>query len=86
VGLIATEDAFYATTPEGARAWSRYGVLAFEMEASALFLIGKMRGVRAGAILTVSNRIGDPELAPEEVLKEGVRRMVEVALEALLEV
>jgi purine-nucleoside phosphorylase len=45
-----------------------------------------MRGVRAGAILTVSNQIGDPELAPEEVLKEGVRRMVEVALEALLEV
>jgi len=86
VGLIATEDAFYATTPEGARAWSRYGVLAFEMEASALFLIGKMRGVRAGAILAVSNRIGDPELAPEEVLKEGVRRMVEVALRALLEV
>ena len=86
VGLVATEDAFYATTPEGARAWSRYGVLAFEMEASALFLIGKMRGVRAGAILTVSNRIGDPELAPEEVLKEGVRRMVEVALRALLEV
>jgi purine-nucleoside phosphorylase len=57
-----------------------------ELEARALCLIGKMRGVRAGAILTVSNRIGDPELAPEEVLKEGVRRMVEVALEALLEV
>jgi purine-nucleoside phosphorylase len=86
VGLVATEDAFYATTPEGARAWSRYGVLAFEMEASALFLIGKMRGVRAGAILAVSNRIGDPELVAEGVLREGVRRMVEVALRALLEV
>ncbi|WP_117237303.1 phosphorylase family protein [Thermus sediminis] len=86
VGLVATEDAFYATTPEGAGAWSRLGVLAFEMEASALFLLGKMRGVRAGAILAVSNRIGDPELAREEVLWEGVRRMVEVALRALLEV
>ncbi|WP_243029228.1 purine-nucleoside phosphorylase [Thermus albus] len=86
VGLVATEDAFYATTPEGARAWARYGVLAFEMEASALFLLGKMRGVRTGAILAVSNRIGDPELAPPEVLQESLRRMVEVALEALLEV
>ncbi|WP_135257732.1 phosphorylase family protein [Thermus caldilimi] len=86
VGLVATEDAFYATTPEGAKAWARFGLLAFEMEASALFLLGKMRKVRAGAILTVSNRIGDPELAPPEVLQEGVRRMVEVALEALLEV
>lgn len=64
VGLVASEDAFYATTPEEARAWARYGVLAFEMEASALFLLGRMRGVRTGAILAVSNRIGDPELAP----------------------
>ena len=56
------------------------------MEASALFLLGRMRGVRTGAILAVSNRIGDPELAPPEVLQEGVRRMVEVALEAVLEV
>lgn len=86
VGLVATEDAFYATTPEAARAWSRFGVLAFEMEASALFLLGRMRGVKAGAILTVSNGIGDPELAPPEVLQEGIRRMVEVALLALLEV
>jgi len=31
VGLVASEDAFYATTPEEARAWARYGVLAFEM-------------------------------------------------------
>ncbi|GAA6735145.1 purine-nucleoside phosphorylase [Thermus oshimai] len=86
VGLIATEDAFYATTPEGARRWARYGVLAFEMEASVLFLLGRMRKVKAGTILTVSNRIGDPELVPPEVLGEGVRRMVEVALEALLQV
>ncbi|WP_337845777.1 purine-nucleoside phosphorylase [Thermus sp.] len=86
VGLVATEDAFYATTPEGARRFARYGVLAFEMEASVLFLLGRMRKVKAGAILTVSNRIGDPELVPPEVLAEGVRRMAEVALEAVLQV
>lgn len=86
VGLVATEDAFYATTPEGARRFARYGVLAFEMEASVLFLLGQMRKVKAGAILTVSNRIGDPELVPPEVLAEGVRRMAEVALEAVLQI
>jgi len=85
-GLVVTEDAFYATTPEEARAWAAYGVLAFEMEASALFLLAKMRRVRAGAVLAVSNRIGDPDLVPAEVLQEGVRRMTEVALEAILEV
>lgn len=85
-GLVATEDAFYATSLEKARAWAAYGVLAFEMEASALFLIAKMRRVRAGAVLTVSNRVGDPDVVPPEVLQEGVRRMTEVALEATLEV
>ncbi|MGQ9736087.1 MAG: phosphorylase family protein [Thermaceae bacterium] len=82
-GLVVTEDAFYATTLEGARFWAGYGVLAFEMETSALFLLGKMRKVRSGAVLAVSNRIGDPGLAPHE---EGVRRMTEVALRAILEV
>ncbi len=84
VGLIATEDAFYATNPESARSWNRFGVMAFEMEAAALFLIAKMRGVHAGALLTVSNQIGDTEFIEEEVLRQGVHRMIETALEGLL--
>ncbi|WP_456410462.1 phosphorylase family protein [Oceanithermus sp.] len=84
VGLIATEDAFYATGPENAREWHRYGVMAFEMEAAAIFLIAKMRGVHAGALLTVSNQIGDTEFVEESLLRQGVHRMIETALEGLL--
>ena len=84
VGLIATEDAFYATNPERAREWNRYGVLAFEMEAAALFLVAKMRGVHAGALLTVSNQIGDSEFVEESLLRRGVHRMIETALEGLV--
>jgi len=84
VGLIATEDAFYATNPENAREWQRYGVMAFEMEAAAIFLIAKMRGIHAGALVTVSNQIGDSEFIPEDILKRGVHRMIETALEGLL--
>ncbi|WP_293171141.1 purine-nucleoside phosphorylase [Oceanithermus sp.] len=84
VGLIATEDAFYATNPENAREWHRYGVMAFEMEAAAIFLIAKMRGVHAGALLTVSNQIGDTEFVEESLLQRGVHRMIETALEGLL--
>ncbi len=84
VGLIATEDAFYATNPENAREWHRYGVMAFEMEAAAIFLIAKMRGVHAGALLTVSNQIGDTEFVEESLLRQGVHRMIETALEGLL--
>ncbi|MBB6097643.1 purine-nucleoside phosphorylase [Deinobacterium chartae] len=81
VGLIMTEDAFYASTPEHARLWASRGVLGFEMEASALFLVAAMRGVHAGCMVTVSNDIGDPQLVAPEVLQEGVRRMTEASLE-----
>ncbi|WP_018466400.1 hypothetical protein [Calidithermus timidus] len=84
VGLISTEDAFYATSPETAREWARFGVLSIEMEAAPLFLVAKMRGVRAGAVLTVSNQIGDSSFVDERILRAGVENMTRVALEALL--
>ena len=84
VGPILTEDAFYATTPEDARAWASYGALAVEMESAAIFLLAGMRGVEAASILAVSNRVGDPELVPDEVLSRAVDRMIQVALNALL--
>ncbi len=84
VGLIVTEDGFYASDPESAREWAAYGALAFEMESAAIFLLAKMRGVEAGTILAVSNAVGDPELVPETVLKGAVDRMIQVALEAAL--
>ena len=82
VGLIQTEDAFYATTPEDVPRLAEQGVLAIEMEAAALFLLGKLRKVRAGCALVASNRIGDTSFVAPEVLQASVHRMVEVALEA----
>lgn len=84
VGLIMTEDAFYASSPEHAKLWASRGVLAFEMEASVLFLLAALRGVKAGCMLTVSNNIGDPELIVPEKLQHGVSRMVEAALESFV--
>ncbi|SMB94546.1 purine-nucleoside phosphorylase [Deinococcus hopiensis] len=83
-GLVMTEDAFYASTPEHARLWASRGVLGFEMEASAIFLVAAQHGLRAGCLTTCSNDIGDPQLVPEEVLANGVDRMVRVALEAVV--
>lgn len=82
VGLIQTEDAFYATAPEDVPRLAERGVLAVEMEASALFLLGKLRGVRAGCSLVASNRIGDTSFVAPEILRAGVSRMVETTLEA----
>lgn len=86
VGLVMTEDAFYASTPQHARHWASYGVLGFEMEASALFLVAAMRGVKAGCLVTVSNDIGDPQLVPDEVLAHGVDAMTRTALETFVRI
>jgi len=84
VGLIQTEDAFYATAPDDVPELRSRGVLAIEMEASALFLIAALRGVRAGCALVASNHIGDPEFVPQSVLDAGVEAMTRMTLEACL--
>ncbi len=82
VGLIQTEDAFYATSAADVPALRERGVLAIEMEASALFLIAALRGVQAGCALVASNHIGDPVFVPQAVLDDGVEAMTRMALEA----
>lgn len=84
VGLIRTEDAFYATAPEDVPAMAARGVLAVEMEAAALFVLGQLRDVRTGCMLVASNRIGDPSFVEPEVLSSGVERMVRSALDAFV--
>ncbi len=66
VGPIVTSDVFYDPNPAGAVRWGRRGYMGVEMESAALFLIAmreraKGRPVRAGAILTVSDVIVDPD-------------------------
>jgi purine-nucleoside phosphorylase len=82
VGLVQTEDAFYATRPEHVAKLAERGVLSVEMESSALFVLGKLRKVEVGTVLVASNYIGDPQVIAAEVMTEGIRQMVQLALEA----
>lgn len=82
VGLICTEDAFYATTVDDLPKLSSRGVLAVEMESSALFLLARMRGMRAGTILAASNRVGDSSWVDPDVLTNAVDRAIRGALDA----
>lgn len=82
IGLIQSEDAFYGTGPADVPRLAERGVLAVEMEASALFLLGKLRRVEAGCALVASNRIGDPQFIDPGFLRERVLEMAERALEA----
>ncbi len=84
VGLIQTEDAFYASSPGDVATLRERGVLAVEMEASALFLLGQLRGVQTGCALVASNRIGDSAFIDPAFLQERVLLMARATLEAAL--
>ena len=64
--------------------WGNLGVLAVEMEASAIFTIAAMRGVKAGCLLTVSDTIGAEVVRiSDEELRGAVDNMMELALDTL---
>lgn len=56
-GPVWTTDAPYREMRSKAQAYSAMGVLAVEMEASALFALARFRGVRLALIMTVSDEL-----------------------------
>ena len=45
-GINASDDAFYAETPEWIDTLNKLGILNVEMESSALFVVARLRGLR----------------------------------------
>lgn len=84
VGLIMSSDSFYSPRPELTSRMAEYGVLAVEMEASALYTIAAQHRRRALAICTVSDHIVTGEQTTAQERQETFSDMVEIALEAML--
>ena len=82
VGLIFSSDSFYAARPELVSRMVGYGVLAVEMEASALYTLAAKHGARALAICTVSDHVVTGEETTAQEREQTFGRMVEVALTA----
>ena len=82
VGLIFSSDSFYPARPELVARMVDYGVLAVEMEASALYTLAAKYGARALAICTVSDHIVTGEETTSQEREQTFGRMVEVALTA----
>ena len=86
-GLVASVDVFYNTDADYASRWRDRGVLAFEMEASALFYLAARASVQAACALTVSDVLSEDvtteeSYLPLEELDRAIDRMIEVALVA----
>jgi len=85
VGPVASVDVFYNTDPNYPRKWRERGVLAVEMEASALFLLAARAGIQAACMLTVSDLLSEEVTSEEsylgpDALTAAVDKMIEVTL------
>jgi uridine phosphorylase len=92
-GIVLTSDVFYPHDVLGSELlmWQRAGVVAVEMEVSALFVVAHLHGAAAGAILTVDGNPlarGDAAMAGYDphrtVVTDATERMIGIALDALV--
>jgi len=86
VGIVATDDAFYAETPEFIQNMTKLGVLSLDMESSTIFVVSRLRGLRAGCIMAASENFARKSIVPEQVpaaLEEGWKKETQVALKAI---
>jgi purine-nucleoside phosphorylase len=84
VGLLFSSDSFYPARPELSARMVGYGVLAVEMEASALYTLAAKHGRRGLAICTVSDHVVTGEETTAAEREQTFGEMVEIALAAAL--
>ena len=82
VGLILSGDSFYSPRPELTAPMVDHGVLAVEMEASALYTLAAFYGRQALAVCTVSDHLVTGEETTSHEREQTFLPMVEIALAA----
>jgi purine-nucleoside phosphorylase len=82
VGGIYSSDTFYDERPDLTAELTRHGILGVEMEAAELYILALRHGVRALALLTVSDHLQTHEALPSDQREKSFGDMVEIALEA----
>ena len=83
VGNIFSSDTFYGDDANAWKLWAKFGCLAVEMEAAALYTIASKYEVDALALLTVSDHFISGEATTAEERQTTFMKMIEVALETV---
>ncbi len=81
VGGIYSSDTFYDERADLQEQLIRHGVLAVEMEAAELYILAARYGIRALAIVTVSDHLLSDEALASRERERSFSDMVEMALE-----
>lgn len=84
VGNVLSADVFYRDSMDIVEKLGNYGVLAVEMETTALYTLAAKYDVNALAILTVSDHIFTGEETTAEERQTTFNEMIEVALDAII--
>ena len=82
VGPVFSNDSFYSARPDLIGRMADHGVLAVEMEASALYTLAASFGRKALAVCTVSDHVVTGEETTAHEREQTFGTMVEIALEA----
>ena len=83
VGNILASEIFYNDDPEAWKQWQRMGVLAVEMEASALYMNAARSGNEALCICTISDSLVTHEDTTPEQREKTFTDMMEIAFEII---
>ncbi len=79
-GGIVSTDRFYLEDIRYEPKWVEYGLLATDMESSALYTLALRKGVKALSILTVSDNLVTGEFASQEERERSFGQMIDLAL------
>ncbi len=82
VGGIYSSDVFYDERPDLNEIMTRHGVLAVEMETAELYNLAARYGIRALAVLTISDHLLTHEALPASDRQSSLSDMVEIGLGA----
>ncbi|MBU3218828.1 purine-nucleoside phosphorylase [Clostridium algidicarnis] len=80
-GSVFTADSFYQDDRDAWKKWAKFGVMAIEMETTALYTIASKFNRKALSILTVSDSMLTGEETTSKERQETFTQMMEVALE-----
>lgn len=85
-GAVLTQEIYYSMKENIVEDWAAKGVMAFEMEAAALYANADQAGKKALAILTASNSILDGTEMDPMLRERALDEMIELALDTALEI
>ena len=92
VGVVESSDAYYAgdwagetASAERMQLMARAGVLSIEMEAATLYVVGRLRGLRTGCILTLREEWAEDgsRIQAGDEFEDGLDRVIRIAVEGV---